>query len=164
MKNLQPFMIIIFFIFCFVVFNKQSSAQQSNKLNLTTQNNISESTMFKGLRTVKYHVDNIEEAKKWYSKVLGFEPYFAETYYVGFNVGGYELGLDPDTTGLMKGNNLVAYWGVENIESALKHLLELGAKENDDIQDVGGGIKLATVVDPFGNIFGIIENPHFKVK
>jgi predicted enzyme related to lactoylglutathione lyase len=115
--------------------------------------------LFKGLRTVIYHVDDIEKAKKWYSSVLGMEPYFDQQYYVGFKVGGFELGLDPDIKLVTKGNSVVGYWKVDNVESVLKHILKLGAKMNTDIQDVGEGIKLATVIDPFGNIFGIIEEP-----
>lgn len=115
--------------------------------------------MFKGLRTVIYHVDNIEKAKKWYSSVLGIKPYFDQPYYVGFNVGGFELGLDPDLKGVIKGNCVVGYWKVDNVENVLKHMLELGAKKDKDIQDVGEGIKLATIIDPFGNTFGIITEP-----
>jgi len=33
-----------------------------------------------------------------------------------------------------------------------------------DVQDVGGDIKVGTVRDPFGNIFGVIQNPHFSCK
>ena len=119
--------------------------------------------MFLGLRTVIYHVDNIARAKKWYADALGIQPYFDQPFYVGFNIGGFELGLDPDSSGVSKGNSLVAYWGVENIEKTSARLLKLGAKKNSDIQDVGGNIRLATVIDPFGNVFGIIENPQFKI-
>jgi predicted enzyme related to lactoylglutathione lyase len=108
-------------------------------------------------------VDNIDRAKKWYAEALGIQPYFDQPFYVGFSVGGFELGLDPDSSGVSKGNNLVAYWGVEKIEKTFARLLELGAKRNSDIQDVGGNIRLATVIDPFGNVFGIIENPQFKI-
>lgn len=118
--------------------------------------------MFQGLRTVIYHVDDIEKAKQWYSKILGVQPYFDQQYYVGFNVGGYELGLDPDTAGITKGNNVVAYWSVEKIEIAYNHILALGAKKNGDIQNVGGNIRVATLIDPFGNVFGLIENPNIK--
>ncbi len=116
--------------------------------------------MFLGLRTAVYYVDDIERAKEWYSSILGIAPYFDEPFYVGFNVAGYELGLHPDE-GRSKGEAHVAYWGVENAESALQRLLELGADKHEDVQDVGGGIKVAAVKDPFGNIFGIIENPMF---
>lgn len=118
--------------------------------------------MFQGLRTVVYKVDDIEKAKEWYQKMLGLAPYFDEEFYVGFNVGGYELGLDPDMTEVTRGNGHVAYWGVSNAEDAYTSLLEKGAEAHEEPKDVGGGIMVAAVKDPFGNIFGIIENPHFK--
>lgn len=119
--------------------------------------------MFQGLRTVVYGVSDIKQAKKWYSSALGIAPYFDEPFYVGFNVGGYELGLDPNTNPIHIANaGVIAYWGVENIEEEYQRLLSLGAKEHTKIQDVGENIKVATVLDPFGNIFGIIYNPNFK--
>ena len=117
-----------------------------------------------GLRTVIYKVEDLEKAKLWYSRVLGFEPYFDQPFYVGFNIGGFELGLDPDYQNVTTGNNVLAYWGVENIEKTFEKLLELEAEIHSEVTEVGDGIKVATVKDPFGNIFGIIENPHFKIK
>ena len=67
--------------------------------------------MFQGLRTVIYAVGDLQNAKDWHSEVLSKEPYFSEPFYVGFNVGGYELGLDPDIKGVTPGNNAVTYWG-----------------------------------------------------
>ena len=120
--------------------------------------------MFLGLRTAGYRVNELERAKAWYSSILGFGPYFDEPFYVGFNVAGYELGLMPDESGSSaKSDNEVAYWGVENAESAIEMLLGKGATRHEDVQDVGGGIKVGTVKDPFGNVFGVIENPHFKL-
>lgn len=129
----------------------------------STPDGMKETQMFQGLRTVIYHVDDLQKAKQWYSKVLGIKPYFDEPFYVGFNVGGFELGLDPDMKGIAKGNNAVAYWGVKDAKAAYQRVQELGAKKNADPQDVGGGIIVATVTDPFGNVLGIIENPNFKV-
>lgn len=120
--------------------------------------------MFLGLRTAIYHVDDLTKANDWYTSILGFGPYFDEPFYVGFKVAGYELGLHPggsDSAG--KADHVVAYWGVENAEAAFIRLLELGATNHEAIQDVGGGIKVATVKDPFGNVFGIIENSSFKL-
>jgi predicted enzyme related to lactoylglutathione lyase len=120
--------------------------------------------MLQGLRTVIYGVSDIEKAKDWYSDVLGFGPYFDQPFYVGFNVGGYELGLDPNATPVAKGNaGVVAYWGVENIEAQFDRLLALGATAHTGVRDVGEGIQVATVLDPFGNILGLIRNPLFKV-
>jgi predicted enzyme related to lactoylglutathione lyase len=121
--------------------------------------------VFLGLRTAIYHVDDIEKGKNWYSEVLGVKPYFDEPFYVGFNVGGYELGLQPsEGRGGKKADGAVAYWGVENAADGLKRMLGMGATIHEDLQDVGGGIKVATVEDPFGNIVGIIENPNFKIQ
>ena len=120
--------------------------------------------MFQGLRTAIYRVADIEKAKEWYSTIIGIKPYFDEPFYVGFNVAGYELGLHPGAEDESdKAAGVVAYWGVENAEASFKRLLELGAVSHEQVQDVGEGIKVVTVKDPFGNIFGIIENPHFKL-
>lgn len=120
--------------------------------------------MIQGLRTVVYYVDDLVKARDWYASVLGFAPYFDTPFYVGFNVGGYELGLHPrEGRPVSAADNAVAYWGVENAAQAWQRLIELGATKNQDVQEVGEGIKVATVKDPFGNEFGIIENPHFKL-
>ncbi|HEV2803396.1 MAG TPA: VOC family protein [Chthoniobacterales bacterium] len=118
---------------------------------------------FEGLRTVIYHAPDLAETKAWYAKVLGIEPYFDQPFYVGFNVGGYELGLDPDASSTPGGKSgAVVYWGVSNADASVRRLISLGATERSAVQEVGEGIRVATVFDPFGNIFGIIENPHFK--
>jgi predicted enzyme related to lactoylglutathione lyase len=119
--------------------------------------------MFLGLRTAAYYVSDIAKARDWYASVLGFAPYFDRPFYVGFNVGGYELGLQPSEAASGKAEGVVAYWGVADAAAALQHLLEQGATPHEDVQDVGENIKVASVKDPFGNIFGVIENPHFKV-
>ncbi len=117
--------------------------------------------MFQGLRTVTYGVNDIEQAKKWYSTVLDIEPYFDQPFYVGFNVGGFELGLNPDTKPGTTGP--IAYWGVVNADTVWKRLIELGAQKHEPIQDVGEGIRIGSVTDPFGNTLGIVENPHFSL-
>lgn len=120
--------------------------------------------MFKALMTAIYHVndslgfasstelgtsrDKLNKAKEWYSKVLGFGPYFVgnpersrgeQPFYVGFEVAGYELGLHPQQSAASgKAEGVVAYWGVEDAQAAYKRLLELGAKPNNEPQDVGG--------------------------
>ena len=119
--------------------------------------------MFQGLRTVIYSVSDLDQAKSWYAQALGQQPYFDQPFYVGFNVGGFELGLDPDTSNVKAGNNAVAYWGVPDAKAAHARLLSLGAREAMTLRDVGEGIVVGTVLDPFGNVVGIIENPHFKL-
>ncbi|PEN14906.1 glyoxalase/bleomycin resistance/extradiol dioxygenase family protein [Longibacter salinarum] len=120
--------------------------------------------MFQGLRTTIYVVDDLDRAKAWYAEALGAEPYFDEPFYVGFDVGGFELGLLPaDERNSPGAGGTLTYWGVPDIEAAVERLVELGATEHDPIQDVGDGVKTATVLDPFGNVLGVIENPHFQL-
>ena len=119
--------------------------------------------MFQGLRTVIYHVPDLGRAKAWYTAAFGTPPYFDQPFYVGFNIGGYELGLNPDMRGVEIGTNVVAYWGVPEIDAAMAHMVEAGARVHEKITEVGGGIKVAVVTDPFGNVVGLIENPHFAV-
>lgn len=120
-------------------------------------------THFLGLRTVIYPAKNLEAVKQWYTDALGIQPYFDQPFYVGFNIGGFELGLDPDAIQGTAGGPQ-AYWGVLQIEAAVDHLVSLGAQVVAEIQGVGDGIKVAVVEDPFGNPLGIIENPHFIVQ
>lgn len=116
--------------------------------------------MLLGLRTAIYPVGDLAKAKAWYAQVVGAQPYFDQPFYVGFSVGGYELGLVPDGTPGIAGPQPL--WGVANAEQAFQRLLSLGATTLEPVTDVGEGIKVAAVKDPFGNRFGIIENPHFK--
>ena len=120
---------------------------------------------FLGLRTVIYGVSNIAEAKAWYIQLLEQEPYFDEEYYVGFNIGGYELGLNPDARSVTsRADGVVAYWGVENMAAQVERLNAMGARQHSEAREVGEGVLVATFLDPYGNIFGLIENPHFNAE
>ena len=120
--------------------------------------------MVKGLATAIYRVTDLAKAKAWYTTAFAQAPYFDEPFYVGFNIGGYELGLDPDPSGGSSGpGGSVAYWRVDEIEAALQHFVANGATLIAPVQNVGGDIKVATVADPFGNLIGLIENPQFAV-
>lgn len=115
-----------------------------------------------GLRSGIYHVSDLDAAKTWYTELLGYGPYFDEPFYVGFDVGGYELGLNPDTSTIRPGpGGALAYWGVADADATLARLLELGAEVVEPVTAVGGDIRHAVVTDPFGNLLAIIENPHF---
>ena len=132
---------------------------------------------FLGLRTCIYHVTDLAAATEWYTKILGFGPYFQEPFYVGFNVGGYELGLlpventekDTSSAGSLElaersaPDNIETYWGVDDIDAVFSFLLDSGADSFSPPNHVGDDIWVATVKDPWGNIVGIIKNPHFKV-
>ncbi len=121
--------------------------------------------MIQGLRTVIYPVADLARAKAWYSALTGQAPYFDQPFYVGYSVGGFELGLDPNGTAApAEAGGPVAYWGVRDIDDAFRRLRAMGAGERAPIADVGDGIRVAVMIDPFGNAIGIIENPHFRTE
>ncbi len=111
--------------------------------------------MFQKLRTVVYYAPDIKKAKEWYSALTGFKPYFDEPFYVGFDINGCELGLDPNAAKPTGGN--AAYWKVDNIKDAVAKCVASGATIHSDIQNVGGTIEVAVITDPFGNNVGLIS-------
>jgi len=115
---------------------------------------------FLGLRSSIYPVSNLAEAKAWWTQALGVEPYFDEPFYVGFNLGGYELGLKPDMPGV-QGELPITYWGVDEVATALDSLTADGARVIYGPQDVGMGIVVADLQSATGQVFGVIHNPHF---
>ena len=120
---------------------------------------------FLGLRSSIAGVPDLERAKTWYARLLGVQPYFDQPFYVDFNVGGFELGLHPEDDELRSGRGgFVNYWGVARMAEAWPQVLELGARAVKPPADVGEGIQVAVVEDPFGNLVGLIENPHFPNK
>lgn len=117
-----------------------------------------------GLRTTIYKVSDMVAAKAWYTKAFGVTPYFDESFYVGFNIGGFELGLQPeDTPTIEKADTVLSYWGVENIQEVYQHLLDNGATVHEPPTNVGGELMVASVKDPWGNVVGVIYNPYFKL-
>jgi hypothetical protein len=117
--------------------------------------------VFLGLRTVVYAAPDLAASKAWWAAALGVEPYFDQPFYVGFNPGGYELGLDPAAD---PSAGPRTYWGVRDITAAQAHLIATGAAVAEAVQEVGEGIKLGTFRSPAGDLVGLIENPVFKLQ
>ncbi|MGB5819034.1 MAG: VOC family protein [Saonia sp.] len=118
-----------------------------------------------GLRTAIYKVGDLDRAKSWYAQAFNTRPYFDEPFYIGFNIGGYELGLLPeDTPNIDKPDSVLTYWGVEQIQNEYDRLIGLGAAEHEKPTNVGGELMVATVKDPWGNVLGLIYNPDFKLQ
>ena len=115
-----------------------------------------------GLRTTIYKVSDLSKAKEWYTQTFGTAPYFDEPFYVGFNIGGYELGLQPED--VSKGENVATFWGVEDIHAAYEFFLQAGASSCEPPQNVGGEIMVCTIKDPWDNLIGLIYNPEFVLK
>jgi predicted enzyme related to lactoylglutathione lyase len=132
--------------------------------------------MLRGLTTVAYQAADIDAAREWYTEVLGIEPYFTRTEYVEFRLGDYqhELGiLDskylPDlgastASGEHAGGTpggAIVYWHVDDARAAYDRLIELGATPHQPPRDFGEDFVGAAVIDPFGNVLGIMRNPHY---
>ena len=113
-----------------------------------------------GLRTVIYPSLDLAASTQWFTDLLGFGPYFDQPFYVGFNVGGYELGIDPNADPALGAQS---YWGVTDIAAAWSDLIAAGARPNSEIVETGDDIKVASVLEPGGTFLGLIENPHFIV-
>jgi len=128
--------------------------------------------MFRGFATISYFTDDMTAAEAWYTEVLGTPPYFrrdidGKPAYVEYRIGDYqaELGIidsrfaPHDTSGGPGG--VIMRWHVDDLEAALTRLISLGATELEGITQRGEGFVTATVVDPFGNVIGIMTNPHY---
>lgn len=128
--------------------------------------------MFRGFATISYYADDMTAAQAWYTELLGRDPYFrrdidGRTAYIEYRIGDYqaELGIidsrfaPHDTTNGPAG--VIMQWHVDDLEASLERLISLGAKELEGITPRGDGFVTASVVDPFGNIIGIMTNPHY---
>ncbi len=116
-----------------------------------------------GLRTTIYRVPDLQKAKEWYATVFKTEPYFENEFYIGFNIKGYELGLEKNENVQEKSDNVLSYWGVLDIDTEYQSLLKNRATKHAEPMNVGGEIVVASVKDPWNNVIGIIYNPEFKL-
>lgn len=100
---------------------------------------------------------DLQKAKKWYITMTTVKSYFDELFYVGFDINGCELGLHPQDETVTKGNQTVTHWAVNGIEDCVQQLIDSGASVLYNTQDLSGGIKVATLIDPWENAAGLIE-------
>ncbi len=112
--------------------------------------------MYLGLRSLIHETNDLAATTQWITAVVGVAPYFEEPSYVGFDLGGDELGLLP-VTGEPEPPR--GYWGVDDLGAELARLEEAGATRLHDPEDVGGGITMVTVRTPHGFDLGLIEYP-----
>jgi predicted enzyme related to lactoylglutathione lyase len=124
------------------------------------------------MATVSFFADDMKAARKWYSELLGIEPYFQRPDednpgYIEFRIGDYqhELGIidrkfAPKGASAVTGG-AVLFWHVDDVERVVARLKELGAKELEPLTKREAGFVTASVVDPFGNIIGVMHNPHY---
>jgi predicted enzyme related to lactoylglutathione lyase len=128
--------------------------------------------MLRGLTNVSFWADDVAAATRWYAELLGIEPYFERpedgpSEYVEFRLGDHEdeLGLIDRRyapPGMAAGpGGVVAYWHVDDVASALERLRSMGAKDYQPLIERGAGFVTAAVIDPFGNVIGLMHSPHW---
>jgi predicted enzyme related to lactoylglutathione lyase len=121
----------------------------------------------RGIATISLWAEDHEAAKTWYTELLGIEPYFGMPGYYEWRIGDYqdELGL-IDAKYAPQGSKpgpggVVVFWHVDDIDAAIARLKESGASEYEPKTPRSEGFVTASFVDPFGNIVGVMYNPHY---
>lgn len=127
--------------------------------------------MLRGITTITLFAKDVATARDWYGELLGIEAYFQRPEegpraYIEFRVGDYlhELGIldvsyAPD--GWTPGGGTVVYWAVDDLPGTWEKLLAMGATEYEKPIERGPGFTTASVLDPFGNVLGIMYNQHY---
>jgi predicted enzyme related to lactoylglutathione lyase len=126
----------------------------------------------RGMATVSFFADDIKAARKWYSELLGTDPYFERPdtinpAYIEFRIGDHqhELGIidkkfAPQSS-ISSPGGAVVFWHVDDIEGMLEKVKSMGAREYEPLTKREAGFITASVLDPFGNILGLMYNPHY---
>lgn len=128
--------------------------------------------MFRGFATISFYADDLDAARDWYTELLGVRPYYAfppppaTPAYVEFRVGD-----DEDELGLIDRRyaphasagpgGAVVFWHVDDLPATVATLLEMGATEYEPVTEREDGFVTASVLDPFGNVLGVMHNPHY---
>lgn len=125
------------------------------------------SKTLRGLSTISFYATDHEAAKEWYTEFLGIKPYFNVPGYIEFRIGDYqnELGIIDSkyapTDYVVNPSGAIVFWHVDDLKETLEKLISMGATEYQPVTDRTEGFVTAAVTDPFGNILGIMYNPHY---
>ena len=126
----------------------------------------------RGLTTVNFFADDLTAAQDWYTELLGIEPYFVRSVegtpaYIEFRIGDYqhELGFIDSRFAPSRRSDepagAMTYWAVDDVHASFERLVSLGATVHQEPVERGPGFVTASVVDPFGNILGVMYNQHY---
>jgi predicted enzyme related to lactoylglutathione lyase len=123
--------------------------------------------MLRGPATLSLFAADHPAATTWYTELLGTQPYFTRPGYAEFRIGDYETELGIIDSRYARHSvdgppaGIVVYWHVDDLAGAVDRLVALGATPLEPITERGHGFVTATVVDPFGNLLGVMYNPHY---
>ncbi|RKE17327.1 VOC family protein [Streptomyces sp. TLI_171] len=107
--------------------------------------------MSAAIRSVVVPVSDLGAAKAIYSALFG-EPHTDQPYYVGYNVGGFEIGLNPNGD---SSEGPVAFTDVDDLDAVRSGLLAAGATERSAPREVAPGVRVCVLADTDGNAFGL---------
>lgn len=134
---------------------------------------MSKQHFLRGMATVNYWADDLVAARDWYTQLFGIEAYFQmpskeAPAYIEFRIGDNEdefgiIDRKYAPKAMQTGpGGAILLWHVDDVEATFAKLIEMGATEYDAITKRGeSGFVTASVVDPFGNVLGIMYNPHY---
>lgn len=130
--------------------------------------------VLEGLTTLVLTADDVDAAAAWYGDLLGLEPYFRRPEQGPASYVEFRLGPDEDELGIMSRSfappgsagpgSSITYWQVEDVESTVADLVARGARPHTPVTARGGGFSTASVVDPFGNVVGLMHSPHWAAR
>jgi predicted enzyme related to lactoylglutathione lyase len=113
--------------------------------------------MADNVKAIIYPVKDLDKAKALFTVLLDTPPAYDAPYYVGWNIDGQDIGLDPH--GFEQGmTGPVAYVQVADIKARLDALVAGGASIVQEIKDIGGGGLIASVKDADGNVLGLRQS------
>ncbi len=126
----------------------------------------------RGFATLNFYAADMKAARDWYTDLFGVEPYFQRPdadnpAYIEYRIGDYqhEFGI-IDARYASKAaqpgpGGAIALWHVDDIEAVLEKVKSMGATEYEPLTKREADFITASVVDPFGNVLGLMYNPHY---
>lgn len=129
--------------------------------------------MFRGLANLNIVAEDMAAAVAWYSTVFDSSPYFVRPESGPVQYAEWRFGDDEDEFALMdarfrpalpKPGGALMSIHVDDVRSAVDRLVELGAEPFDPVTPRGEGWWSASVTDPFGNLIGLIQSPHWAAQ
>lgn len=105
-------------------------------------------------RAVQIYVSQLAIAREWYCLALESEPDYEDESTITFNVGGCQLTLLLSTAEGYASTRV--YWGVDHLKREYHRISSIGREVALDSTLVEAHTASVEVLDPFGNVLGLI--------
>ena len=111
--------------------------------------------MIEGLQGVRVLVSAIAIGTAWYARALQVQPCLTSDTSTTFLLDGFLLKLDQGERSPQDGT--VVYWAVDDVSSEYQRLVDIGSAKFLPLQSMDAVTRTAAVLDPFGNVFAMVE-------